>query len=342
MANWSHEHVAIKSIGRLVLACVAVMVITTLLLVGTALQIAFTIDGAAQQDERRRASNAIDIMTTYEGPVSADSAARLGRYASLDNAYLAPGPVDDPALQQIPLLSGQGPAGSYLVWTREVVVRSLFSQFAPLRLPIIASMVLIVTGLLLRVRRLVADVERQRQEAQWQSRIDPLTGLANRLAVEAAQKALHQSGTPFATVVFDLDRFKSVNDVHGHATGDAVLKAVAERLERLTNSDDLLARIGGDEFVLLSTFCTEPAELAQLARRCMASIDRPIAVGDKQVRIGISLGIVPADASDLSPDQRVALADAALYRAKTHRGSSYTFAGETADISKAFLYSASA
>jgi diguanylate cyclase (GGDEF)-like protein len=322
------EHRGIKTIGRLVLLCAIGLVVSAFLLVMTALQVVQSLDRTDLATERQRAANAVDVMTATDGPLTADRAIVLGRIAGLHDAHLSHELTTTPRVEQIPLLAGQGPSGSYLTWTRSAMAEQIFLQFAPIRLPIIGGMLLLVLGVMLKLRHVVADIERQRRLAFQQSRSDVMTGLANRLAFETALADLVADKAPFAIILFDLDRFKEINDVHGHAAGDEVLRAVGVRLSRLLEGEDLLARLGGDEFVLLSRERSDRTALAALAQKCIAAVEKPIQLDRRSVRVGVSLGIVPSDALDLPPDTLMGAADAALYRAKSLRGSGFRFAGD--------------
>ena len=321
------EHHGIKTIGRLVLLCAVGLVIAAVLLVGTAFQVARSLDETDLAAERLRAANAIDAMVAAGGRLTDEDAALLGHIGGLEHAHLTNVLATDPTLQQIPLLGGQGPSGSYLTWTRATIAEQVFLRFAPVRLPIIGGMLLLVLGVLIRLRRIVGDIERQRRLAHRQSRSDPMTGLANRLAFDTMLADLTAAGTSFALLVLDLDRFKEINDALGHPAGDEVLRTVGARLSRLLGPADLLARIGGDEFTLLRLASDDRTALGALARECIAAVERPIIVGGRTIRVGASLGIVRAQAQQV-PVTLVAMADAALYHAKSRPGSAFHFAGE--------------
>jgi diguanylate cyclase (GGDEF)-like protein len=322
------EHHGIKTIGRLVLICAVGLVVAAVLLVATAFQVARSLDETNLAAERQRAANAIDAMTAANGPLSQADVTLLGHIGGLQDAHLTYALTTDTDLQQIPLLAGQGPSGSYLTWTEAPVAEQVLLRFAPIRLPIIGGMLLLVLTVLIQLRRVVGDIERQRHLAHRQSRSDALTGLANRLAFDTALAELVEARTPFAILLFDLDRFKEINDIHGHAAGDGVLRTVGARLSSLLEGSDLLARLGGDEFALLSTTRVDRDALAALAQRCIAAIEQPIQLESRLVRVGVSLGIVPSGDLDLPPATLMGAADAALYRAKSIPGSRYRFAGD--------------
>lgn len=321
------EHKGIKAIGRMVQICAGVLLLSAALLIGTALQVVHSIDQADLEAERLRAGNAIDAMTMADGPLTEASAVMLGRIAGLHDAHLAAKASDSPGMQQIPLLGAQGPSGSYLVWTRTGLGNRIFLQFAPIRLPIIAGMLLTVLVVLLRTLRIVGDIERQRRLAHVQSRQDALTGLANRLALDGRMTELTMAGTRFSVIGLDLDRFKHINDAFGHAAGDTVLREIGTRLAALMEPQDLLARVGGDEFVMLRVSRPDIAALTELARQSIAAVEQPIRIDGRTMTVGVSLGIVPPVATAHLPAALVDMADAALYRAKSRPGSAFNFAG---------------
>ena len=148
---------------------------------------------------------------------------------------------------------------------------------------------------------------------------DPLTDLANRAAFSERLTSMlaeaEASKRPFAVLCIDLDRFKEINDVFGHAAGDALLQEVAQRLRNVANGE-FLARLGGDEFTVLSGGGPQPANAAGLAERLLASFAADIDIAGHRLRIGLSIGIAvyPSDGDDAAT--LLANADAALYRAK--------------------------
>ncbi|WP_269465717.1 GGDEF domain-containing protein [Frigidibacter mobilis] len=115
----------------------------------------------------------------------------------------------------------------------------------------------------------------------------------------------------------DLDFFKQVNDTLGHAAGDAVLVEVARILQAETRKHDLVARVGGDEFVLLLRAMTDPAGIEALGRRIISRLEAPVPVGSGAATISGSLGVVlSVDYPEPAPDRMLADADRALYASK--------------------------
>lgn len=153
---------------------------------------------------------------------------------------------------------------------------------------------------------------------------DTLTGLSNRMSFELgfrrylARARRHGSG--LALVYFDLDLFKPVNDRLGHDAGDAVLKIVADRLMQEVRPEDLLARIGGDEFVLLLGDLSDSGkEALEVAHRCRSAVEEAIAWKNEIVVVGLSFGIATWPEDGDTPDAILAAADRAMYENKRQR-----------------------
>jgi diguanylate cyclase len=157
---------------------------------------------------------------------------------------------------------------------------------------------------------------------------DPLTRLANRRLfdrrlAERAAKA-DEERSRLSLLFIDLDGFKPVNDCYGHASGDRVLQAVAERLRRVAPAGGMVARLGGDEFVLLVTAPLNTGEASMLASRILVALRAPFAIADTEVNLSASIGIAAyPDCGAL--DKLLACGDAAMYVAKRSGGSSFTF-----------------
>ncbi len=168
--------------------------------------------------------------------------------------------------------------------------------------------------------------------AESMARHDPLTGLPNRrVFAEILDKTVAHAArgsVGHAVLIVDLDRFKPVNDIHGHAAGDDVLREVATRLGRLARKGEIVARLGGDEFGFILD-CVSPEDpttaASVLADRIVASVEIPIGVGAQSVKVGASIGIAicPTDGTD--PETLLRAADMAMYRAKEEGRGSYRF-----------------
>ncbi len=161
---------------------------------------------------------------------------------------------------------------------------------------------------------------------------DGLTGLPNRTLLRARlNEAIVQVRLSNRIVAFhglDLDLFKSVNDSLGHPAGDALLKLVAGRLTGILRVGDTVARVGGDEFVVLQVGITHQDQASLLAHRIIRSLSAPYVIDGREVRIGASIGIALAPKDGVTFDRLAACADAALYQAKYKGRDSVVFAAE--------------
>ena len=148
---------------------------------------------------------------------------------------------------------------------------------------------------------------------------DPLTGLANRALLEERLRAVlardARSGDTTAVLFLDLDGFKAVNDDHGHAVGDEVLRGVAARLRRVVRPSDTVARIGGDEFVVLAESAGEE-QLDALISRVRTAVEVPLRVGALDLKVGVSVGVAVSRAGETDPASLLALSDQRMYDAK--------------------------
>ncbi len=157
---------------------------------------------------------------------------------------------------------------------------------------------------------------------------DALTGLPNRLLFDAgvahAVDRSSRDGTRLAVLFIDLDGFKPINDSFGHAYGDLVLREIALRLGSQARSSDTIARVGGDEFVMLLDGVAGEAAVAQVAQRIIDSVGTPVFAQDREVTLSCSVGIALLGDGGAS-DKLMANADAAMYAAKRGGGGSYAF-----------------
>jgi diguanylate cyclase (GGDEF)-like protein/PAS domain S-box-containing protein len=168
------------------------------------------------------------------------------------------------------------------------------------------------------------------------ARTDVLTGLANRATfndrLRHAFAAAQRGANPFAVLYLDLDRFKEVNDTHGHPVGDKLLQAVALRLKEATRESDLVARLGGDEFAILQSDVVEFELGGALAAKVIKTLSAPYSMDGQQLRIGASVGISVYASEAITPDSLLVQADQALYRAKEDGRGHYHFHSEELDL----------
>jgi diguanylate cyclase (GGDEF)-like protein/PAS domain S-box-containing protein len=164
---------------------------------------------------------------------------------------------------------------------------------------------------------------------------DVLTGLANRsVFVEALQRAVakvKRGEKGFAVIYLDLDHFKDVNDTLGHAVGDALLRAVADRLESNTRESDTVARFGGDEFAVIVGDIAEPADAAILADKLIDALGDPYSILGNEIYSGASIGIDLYGPQARDAETLLSHADVALYRAKSEGRGGYRFFTDVMD-----------
>lgn len=188
------------------------------------------------------------------------------------------------------------------------------------------------------LNKMLVTTMRAERENEFHARHDMLTGLSNRsgltkaldahFARDAGQKRL-------ALIYLDLDGFKAVNDSYGHMAGDRLLQLVAERLRGMIRNGDLAARIGGDEFIVLSEQ-TEATQLLGFGERLIREISRPYELDNKhEVTVGASVGIALAPEHGTDMMTLLAAADSALYQAKS-RGKSRCMIASQSELDRPF------
>ncbi len=176
---------------------------------------------------------------------------------------------------------------------------------------------------------LSAAVERHAEEeiSRAAALRDPLTGLPNRtLALDRLEQALarrRRHGSNVAAIMIDLDRFKVINDSLGHGAGDGLLLALAPRLRESLRTSDTVARLSGDEFVIVCEAAHGLRQVIAVAERAAAAIARPFALDSGEHFVSASIGISVASRSDETPESLLRDADAAMYRAKQSGGGRY-------------------
>ncbi|WP_235587997.1 GGDEF domain-containing protein [Sphingopyxis sp. H115] len=206
-------------------------------------------------------------------------------------------------------------------------LHALETHSAPLHAELFGIEALIVTMITALSLQTVAYLHRTavehhtaRHDMAKLARTDALTGLSNRLLLRELFQ--HHTATAMRTKnqvalhFLDLDGFKAINDRYGHPAGDALLEQVARRLEDMVRSDDVVSRLGGDEFIVLQVGLREDSEAELLARRIIREISKPYLVDGISMSISVSVGIATAPRLGIELERLLACADAALYRAK--------------------------
>jgi diguanylate cyclase (GGDEF)-like protein/PAS domain S-box-containing protein len=182
----------------------------------------------------------------------------------------------------------------------------------------------------------ITERRRAEQRIQFMAYHDALTGLANRtlLTDRLSQALTHtkRTGSSVAVLTLDLDRFKFINDAYGHAAGDQVLVEVAERLRKTVRVSDTVARIGGDEFIIVQCDFDRPTAAVELARRVVAMLSAPIDIGSRSVSIDGSVGIALCPTDGETADDLLKNSDVALYRAKAQGGCTFRLFAREMDM----------
>lgn len=183
----------------------------------------------------------------------------------------------------------------------------------------------------LRIHIIRDITERKEQEKQivWLARHDSLTGVPNRnsfiMQLEQEIRRSSRNKTKFAVMLFDIDKFKYINDQYGHEAGDKVLCHVARKVQGVIRSTDYISRLGGDEFVGLLTDIKKKEDMIFLAEKIQKAANEPLIYNASTLEVKISIGMsfFPDDATDA--DELLFYADKAMYEIKNKGGGSYSF-----------------
>jgi diguanylate cyclase (GGDEF)-like protein len=244
-------------------------------------------------------------------------AARSGAQLSLDDPDLLA--VEEAARQ--PLLDALNAAVTANQQTSEAAIRTLRKVLTSLTL---LMLVILMLEALFLYRPLFNRLARAHLELIEAGRTDPLTGCLNRRAfTQEAQGAVARArelGQPLAVLMLDIDRFKNVNDRHGHPTGDRVINAVVRALLESTRNTDIVCRMGGEEFAVMlpSETIDSASEIAERIRIAVSERTIPLTdKGESFLSVTISIGVAMLEPTDASLFDVLGRADKALYRAKS-------------------------
>ncbi len=165
-----------------------------------------------------------------------------------------------------------------------------------------------------------AQLRQKEKDLEHMTRHDMLTGLANRVLLddrlESAIARAKRGGRGTAVLVIDLDKFKAINDNHGHAVGDDLLKGVAERLRQAVRESDTVARLGGDEFVIVLENLHDSKEALRIADKLLSEAVKPLQLDPGPVQVGLSIGIAFYPQNGTNSEELMKRADQAMYAAK--------------------------
>lgn len=212
---------------------------------------------------------------------------------------------------------------THLTESRNELQCTYFSAQGEKRICRIYAKPIIKNGETIGFRGTASDITREieaQERIQHLSLHDALTGLPNRLRMkeflENKLRNLAASPHPLVILNVDLDKFKPVNDTFGHIAGDKVLHQVSERLRSCLRDQDLVARQGGDEFILIITGLSSIKEIEQLCARVITHIESPYVINDQDIYISASIGIALAPQDSMQAEELLRFADIAMYEAK--------------------------
>lgn len=230
----------------------------------------------------------------------------------LENVRFASSPRIAGDVQTYPVSNRSGQTIGYLSWSPNLPGRAMLADVLPVLAMGIAVVGIAVALLLLNLRKSYRALSHTAYH-------DELTGLPNRAAfnrhLERALLAVQRGQGQIALMFLDLDRFKHVNDTLGHAAGDQLIRELASRLTSTRRSGDMIARMGGDEFAIV-THVAGAGDAEALCHDIMAEVSRPFVVLGVQNCIGVSIGVAIAPAAGLERNELARKADIALYEAK--------------------------
>lgn len=176
------------------------------------------------------------------------------------------------------------------------------------------------------------ELERMTKKISHIANHDGLTGLPNRLLLsellDAAIARAMRSKKTIAVMFLDLDDFKPINDKYGHLAGDIALVVLSERLKRALRASDTVARVGGDEFIVLAADIDDPRTAATVAEKLIAACRRSIDIQGAECRVGVSIGIALFPNDGLNSEELLRKSDEALYRVKRSGKNQYAFYGK--------------
>ena len=334
LAIWQKETDVLVGAGGLAALTVAVMI----LLIVRQLAHAHTLSMQSLALEKQRLDTALNNMS--QGLIMFDSAERVVVCNDLYiQMYGLSREIVKPGCSFVELLRYRTEAGEFVhhdleqyradlvaAMTRGEVMSSIL-ETADGREILITNSPMSAGG---RVATHTDITERRRIEAKiaYMAQFDALTDLPNRVKLYERLRqmlARPKRGDHVAVFCLDLDRFKDVNDAHGHPVGDLLLQSVAGRLRQCIRDADMVARLGGDEFAIVQAGASQPTDATSLASRLIEVIGAPYEIGGRQVMIELSIGIALAPNDGLDPEQLLKNADLALYRAKADGRGLYRF-----------------
>src|SRR5215470_14697158 len=276
---------------------------------------AITSEGEAPDDVKSHAPILVSVRW-----LDADVLSEIATLLQLRNLHMFEGQAPAPDERLFELADWRGRAIARLAWTPAQPGAEILGGIVPFVIIAFMGLALLAALLLRHMRRTSATIAAGETRLRHLALHDPLCGLPNRVSfgerLEETIEKVRRGGPPAAVFYIDLDHFKDVNDTLGHPIGDELIRSVTQRLTSALRDDDLVARIGGDEFGVITSSGRDPATLQVIANRLIAALCTPYTISDKTIVIGASVGIALIDQTIGDSADVMRHADMALYRAK--------------------------
>ena len=288
----------------------------------------FSKDGdqdATLKSETKTAPSDADALLTMPGTRELLEEARRTRKPAIKVPETFTGGTRGPSTIALPILNGSRVAGVLVVFNDQKTTGLFLTDFLRFGLAIMIALcatAMLLAGFFVWVR--FRDRLKDSQTIQFLAHHDALTGLPNRTVfatkLNEALRLAHAKATNIAVMLIDVDKFKQINDTHGHAVGDLFLQVIADRL-RSVFGNHTVARLSGDEFAVLIAIDTDRKALTRLAATMIEATRTPTRISGKDLQISLSIGVAQAREATWRASRLLHCADLALYRAK-HSGRS--------------------
>ncbi|WP_417693791.1 putative bifunctional diguanylate cyclase/phosphodiesterase [Roseibium sp.] len=258
-----------------------------------------------------------------------DLAGTVARLTGVKNLRLTFSQSPEPEQASIEIRNVTGRSIAHITWKGERPGTALLERLAPVLLILALAIIGLTIGVIDFTRQTTQKLETNQATALYNSRHDTLSGLPNRDEFFDLLRVALLEETPEATqtavVYIDLDRFKDINDTLGHAAGDTVICAVANRLSSVLPEKGVLARISGDEFAMFLPGCDDPERVEMVLARFQDCLTRPVTAEHTEIHVSLSMGAALAPQDGNSPGELMRKADIALYDAKASGRSRWSF-----------------
>lgn len=253
----------------------------------------------------------------------------IGGISALEGLVLDSIPALDPSGPSIDLKAPDGSTIGHIHWQAEQPGLEMQNRITPVLTVLALALVGLSIVVMAFIRQSTRHLASSRADAVRASLHDPLSGLPNRRKFK--QLLVHTLNDPqvaergAAVLYFDLDRFKDINDTLGHAAGDWVICAIAERLRRMLPENGIVARISGDEFAVLLPDCPDDAQAERMMSRLQDMMVQPVSFGPDEIHVSVSMGAALAPRDGLEASELLRKADIALYDAKSNGRNRWSF-----------------